>query len=64
MFDCVQVDFPGTMYITDKHTCFNAFSGSVSFSLPHKAKQTVKKALQGVGSGVLLTGIHASATQV
>ena len=39
------------MYITDRHTCFAASSGSVSFSLPHKAKQTVKKLLQGVGSG-------------
>jgi hypothetical protein len=58
---CAQIDFPGTMYITDKHTCFNAFSGSVSFSLPHKAKQTVKKMLQGVGSGALLTTFRASA---
>ncbi|CAL5221365.1 g3544 [Coccomyxa viridis] len=46
-----EIDFPGKMYITDRHTCFAASSGSVSFSLPHKAKQTVKKLLQGVGSG-------------
>ena len=63
MLYCAQIDFPGTMYITDKHTCFSAFSGSVSFSLPHKAKQTVKKMLQGVGSGALLTSFCASAMQ-
>ena len=48
---CAQIDFPGKMYITDRQTCFAASSGSVSFSLPHKAKQTVQKLLQGVGSG-------------
>lgn len=64
MLCCAQIDFPGTMYITDKHTYFNAFSGSVSFSLPHKAKQTVKKMLQGVGSGALLTKFRASAMGV
>ncbi len=55
---CMQIDFPGTMYITDRHTCFAASSGSVSFSLPHKAKQTVKKILQGVGSGTQSAGVN------
>lgn len=54
------------MYITDRHTCFAASSGSVSFSLPHKAKQTVKKLLQGVGSGdyLLLYLHHALCTLI
>ena len=51
----MQIDFPGRMFITDKHTCFAASSGSIAFSLPHKAKQTVKKLLQGVGSGDIST---------
>ena len=49
----LQIDIPGTMFITDKHTSFATASGDVCFSLPHKTQQTVKKLLQGVGSGTL-----------
>ena len=49
---CLQIDIPGTLTITDKHTCFTTASEDVCFSLPHKTQQTVKKLLQGAGSGM------------
>ena len=61
---CMQIDFPGTVYITDKHTCFAASSGNVSFCIAHKTKQIVKKLLQGVGSGMLYPKWLCSCTEV
>lgn len=41
----MQVTFLGTLYITDKHTCFSDPSDQISFCLAHKDVREVKKIL-------------------
>lgn len=41
----VQITFLGTLYITDKHTCFSAPSDQIFFCLPHKGVKEVRKAV-------------------
>ncbi|BDA43517.1 hypothetical protein COCOBI_04-5290 [Coccomyxa sp. Obi] len=40
-----EISFLGTLYITDKHTCFSAPSDQISFCLVHKGVTEVKKIL-------------------
>lgn len=41
----MQITFLGTLYVTDKHTCFSAPSEQISFCLAHEDITEVRKVI-------------------